>query len=528
MTNKEHESIIKEAKEADFCIVGAGPAGSILAKELSEAGYLVVVLEAGPLMDPQSEWVSDELEMNKQLAWTDLRLIEGKDPIKMGHNNSGRGVGGGTNHFSAVSLRFHPSDFKVKSNEGVAEDWPIDYEDLEPYYSKVEREIGVSGPKYFPWEPFHGPYPLPERNPLNAVAEVFRLGCERLAIRSSPAPLAILSAPYNDRPPCTNRGFCNQGCIPNAKYSALITHARWAADAGADIRPNCMASRVIVSKGRASGVEYFHQGQEYFLKAKVVILSASVVETPRLLFNSSTAQFPDGLANNSGMVGKNLMPHSSHDVYARFNKEIRPYKGTPVMALTMDFYETDPKNGFARGFIINSHGFRPVSFVSQIAGHYLIYGEELRNLTLDYNYYSRITLIGEVLPDVKNCVTLDGNLKDQYGLPVPRISFSYGPNDLAIIDKGIEKCKDIMEAADGRVEYVVADTAHLMGTCRMGNDPQNSVVNEFCRSHDIPNLFICDTSVFVTSTPANPTLTLMAIAQRTADYIKRAAAAREI
>ncbi len=524
MVNKNFNT----SEEVDFCIVGAGAAGSILAKELSEAGFSVVVLEAGKLMDPQSQWVSDEIEMNQMLAWTDLRLTEGKNPIKLGHNNSGKGVGGGTNHFTGVSLRFHPSDFRAKTEEGVAEDWPLDYDDLEPYYTEVEKEIGVSGPKYFPWGAFNGPYPLPERNPLNAVAEVFRIGCERLGIKSSSAPVAILSVPHNDRPPCINRGFCNQGCIPNAKFSALITYARWAENSGADIRSECMATKVTSDKGRVTGVEYIYKGKEYFQKAKCVILSAFVIETPRLLLNSATSSFPDGLANSSGMVGKNLMPHSSHDIYAKFNKEIRPYKGTPVLALTQDFYGPDPKNNYARGFMINSHGFRPVGFVSQIAEHYLLYGEKLREVTRDYNYYSRVTLIGEVLPNEKNCVTLDANEKDQYGLPVPRVSFSYGENDLAIIDAGVKKCREIMEAAGGKVEFVVADTAHLMGTCRMGKDPSNSVVNEFCQSHDIPNLFICDASVFVTSTPANPTLTVMAIAKRTAEYIKEKAKSNEL
>ena len=213
----------KYATEADICIVGAGAAGGILAYELSKAGFRVVVIEAGPFWDPQRDFASDELAM-ESLGWQDTRLSAGKNPLSFGHNNCGRGVGGGTVHFTGVFLRFHPSDFRVKSLDGVAEDWPISYQDLEPYYERLEKEIAVSGPKHFPWGAFSGPYPYPEREPISANAQIFRLGCENMGISSAVAPLAILSAPFDGRPPCINRGFCNQGCMPNSKFSTLIQH----------------------------------------------------------------------------------------------------------------------------------------------------------------------------------------------------------------------------------------------------------------------------------------------------------------
>lgn len=507
-------------EEVDVVIVGAGAAGGVLAKQLSEAGLSVVVLDAGPFRDPQKDFASDELSM-QNLGWQDTRIVAGGHPLQMGHNNSGRGIGGGTVHFTGVFLRFHASDFRTKTIDGVGEDWPIEYEDLEPYYAKVEKEIAVSGPKYFPWGQFHGPYPYPERDPLSPNAYMFQQGCESLGIRSSVAPLAILSAPFEDRPPCINRGFCNQGCMPNAKFSTLIVHIPKAIQAGAEVLADCMVTQVnMKADGTASGVTFIHNGQYYEQKAKLVILSAFVVETPRLLFNSANAQFPDGLANSSGWVGRAIMPHSSHDVYAKFAEEIRLYKGTPVLATTQDFYYNDGSEGFVRGYSIHAHGARPVSFAQAISQSQQgpIWGKQLREVVHDYNFYGRLTMVGEVLPHPDNRVVL-AEEKDQYGLPRAKVVFGYSPNDLALIQHAIGNMSAIMEAAGGKVEFVTPDTAHLMGGCRMGNDPTQSVVNSYGQSHDIPNLFICDASIFVTSSGSNPTNTVMSLAMRTADYI---------
>lgn len=505
-------------EEVDVAVVGLGAAGSVLLCDLAEAGLRVVGIEAGPFWDPQNDFASDELHA-KTLAWNDTRLSTGQDPLQLGSNNSGRGVGGGTVHFTGVFYRFHPSDFKVRTLDGVAEDWPISYADLEPFYAKIEQDIKVSGPREFPWGAFHGPYPYPEREPISGNAQVFRKGCEALGIKSTVAPLAILSAPYAGRPPCTNRGFCNQGCMPNAKFSTLIHHIPRALKAGAEVLSDCMATRILVNKGGlVTGVEFNHNGRNYQQKAKIVVLSAFVIETPRLLLNSACSQFPDGLANSSGLVGKYIMPHSGHDVYARFEEEIRLYKATPVLAVSQDFYETDQSRGFVRGYSLNAHGSRPVGLARLAALNAGIWGKQLRELMLEWNHYARITLVGEVLPALSNCVTLSDE-KDEYGLPRAQVSFSYGENDRKLIAHGIEKCKEILTAAGGQPALVIPDSAHLMGGCRMGNDPQTSVVNRFCQSHDIPNLYICDASVFVTSGGANPTETVMAIASRTAGHI---------
>ena len=236
---------------ADVLIVGAGAAGGVLARDLSKAGLKVVLIEAGPFWDPQQDFASDELATDK-LGWQDTRIVAGSNTLTLGKNNSGRGVGGGTTHFTGVFLRFHESDFVLKSRDGVAEDWPIRYQDLAPYYNRLEQEIGVSGPKHYPWGPYSGPYPLPEREPLSANAEMFRIGCEKLGVKSVVTPLAIISAPFKGRAPCINRGFCNQGCMPNSKFSTLIHHIPEAIESGAEVLTDCMATEVTVKIGRAS------------------------------------------------------------------------------------------------------------------------------------------------------------------------------------------------------------------------------------------------------------------------------------
>lgn len=514
----DHLDKRKYKEDADICIVGAGAAGGVLAYELSKAGLKVVVIEAGPFWDPQTDFASDELSMT-HLGWQDTRIVSGTNPLQMGHNNSGRGVGGGTTHFTGVFLRLHESDFRTKTEDGVGEDWPITYQDLSPYYDKIEKEIAVSGPKEFPWGAFHGPYPYPEREPISANAEVFRIGCEKLGIRSVVAPLAINSAPFDGRPPCINRGFCNQGCMPNAKFSTLIHHIPKAIQNGAEVISESMVTQVLADKeGLVTGVTFIHDGQTYEQKARIVILSNFVVETPRLLLNSSNAQFPEGLANSSGWVGKSIMVHSSNDVYGKFPEEIRLYKGTPVLATTQDFYETDRSRGFARGYTLHAHGSRPVEMAKGISKSGKLWGSSLRKAMLDYNFYGRVTLVGEVLPNPENCVVLSEE-KDEYGMPIPHISFSYGDNDNRLIAHAVSKMKEIIQAAGGIPEFVTDDTAHLMGGCRMGNNPKTSVTNSFGQTHDIPNLFICSASLFVTSGGGNPTNTVMALAARTADYI---------
>jgi choline dehydrogenase-like flavoprotein len=522
-------------EEVDFCIVGAGAAGGVLGAKLAEAGLSVVIVDAGPHWDPTRDFVSDEVA-SRCLFWTDERITGGRDPVELGSNNSGRGVGGSTVHYSMIAMRAHPEDFRRRTLEGDVDgaelrDWPLAFEELEPYYEEVEHDLRIAGPTFYPWARRRRRYPQREHE-LNASARVLVYGCTALGIPAAPAPVATLSAPHGDRPPCVYRGFCNYGCTTNAKSSILVTYIPRAIAAGAEVRPNCMVAKVAHDQhGRVTGVLYF-RGEDtselHFQRAKNVAVCGYAIETPRLLLNSASSMFPDGLANSSGLVGKCFMVHSGHQVFARFEERINQYKAPPGLALTEHFNRTMPGEGFVCGYTIEVVGPHPVDFAARVTTARGLWGAELRRLMLDANYYAGIGIVGEVLPQRSNEVRLHRTEHDQYGLPVPHVLFEYHENDRRLITHAIKQMERIMVAAGGTDVWSADRTAHLLGTCRMGLDPSDSVVGTDCRAHDVPNLFICDGSVFSTGTAVNPSLTIEAIAARTADRITHMALRREL
>ena len=505
--------------EIDVCIVGMGASGSVIAAELSKAGLTVVGLDAGPLREPKRDFASDELEAEK-LFWNDPRISTGNDPINLSRSNSGKGVGGSAVHYTAQMLRFHHSDFRTYSEEGVGEDWPIQYEDLEPYYDRMQKILYLSGPNKFPWEPYGGPYPLPQHHDLSNNSLKFREGCEKLGLKHSVSPLAILSVPHYDREPCINRGFCEEGCMPDSKTTPLNTFVPEAVKHGTKIISDAMVTQLLMKKdGTINGVLYQKDGHEHQLHARLVILASYAVETPRLLLNSANSMFPDGIANSSGVVGHYIMTNTNDQMIVKYNEEIRMYRGNPVQAITLDPYDQGKKEGYARGFIMNSYGHRPV----RLAGLFFDndssrYGEKLREIMLDYNHYGSFAMLGEVLPQKQNKVTLSDE-KDQYGLPVPKVHFSFHENDIKIRKAAKDLLSNIGIASGGEPLYHLKSTAHLMGGCRMGNDPATSVVNSYGQTHDVKNLFIVGTPTYVTAPSANPTLTTYSLALRSSEYI---------
>jgi choline dehydrogenase-like flavoprotein len=505
-------------EEVDFCIVGVGSGGGVLLQRLARAGYRVVGIEAGPFWDTERDWVSDEAGSH-QLYWNDLRITGGDNPLALGANNSGRGVGGGSVHWAAFTPRFHPSDFRVHSADGVGVDWPISYDDLKPYYELLEREMPVAGPAYFPWGDPHG-YPYGP-HPMGGVGDVLIKGCTALGIRvSAGGPVAITSGSHADRPHCIYRGFCIQGCKVGAKASTLITHVPDGVRHGAEIRDNCMVGRINYGRqGLVTGVTYFDpQGREVEQRAKVVIVAGYAIETPRLLLNSACPGFEQGLANSSGTVGKYLMAQAGNLILGRFPDLVRMYKAPPAHALTEEFYETDPRRDFARGFAVQTVGPLPLAFAKQMMVAKGAWGWGMRRVMMDYNHWAALGLLGEILPWEDNRVEL-ADETDRHGLRVAKVTFNLHDNDKKLIAFGKEKVEEIMRAAGAEEVVQEARYAHLVGAARMGSDPRESVVDGFGRTHDIPNLFICDGSILPTQGSANPGLTIQALAARTADYL---------
>jgi len=502
----------------DYAIVGVGSAGGVLCQRLAKAGLKVIGFDAGPFWDTERDWVSDEKGSYK-LYWNDLRITGGKDPLAFGENNSGKGVGGGSVHWAAFAPRFHPSDFRVYTEDGLGCDWPISYNDLKPYYELLEREMPVSGPAHFPWGDPHG-YPYGP-HPLGGVGDTLIKGCTKLGIPVvAGGPVAILSGSHGDRPHCIYRGFCIQGCKVGAKTSTLITHVPEAIEYGAEIRERSMVFRVSMKdKKRTDGVFYYDaDGHEHFQRAKAVIVAGYAIETPRLLLNSACPGHERGLANSSDTVGRYLMAQAGNVILGRFADLVRMYKAPPAHALTEHFYETDPKRGFARGFAIQTVGPLPIAFAKQMMKAKGAWGWGMRRVMMDYNHWSCLGLLGEILPWPDNRVEL-AEEKDQFGIPVAKITFSLYDNDKKMIEYGKKTVMDVMWAAGAEEVVQESRYAHLVGAARMGNDPGNSVVDKFGRTHDVSNLFVCDGSILPTQGSANPGLTIQALAARTADYL---------
>ena len=516
--------------EVDFVIVGTGAGGGTLAALLAEQGFSVVAFDAGAYFRPLEDFASDEAEQNK-LYWTDKRIVDGPNPIQMGGKNSGKSVGGSTVHYAMVSLRFRPEWFTSRSSLGYGADWPIPWQEMWHYYGVAERQINIAGPLTYPWGPKRPRYPY-RAHELNAAGRLLAKGCEALGIEWTETPLATLSAPHagpeGNSPPCAYRGFCRFGCTTNAKRSALTVWIPRALAAGAEVRDLAMVGRIETdANGRASGVHYHREGAWHFQRARHVVVAGYAVESPRLLLNSATDHFPEGLANSSGLVGKNLMTQSNQAVWGRMDEEVRWYKGPPSLAIT-EHWNYDDRKDFHGGYCWMGQGPLPNEWASIQTGARGLWGQPLRDAMLDYNHMIGVKMVGEMLPDEANRVTLADDV-DQYGLRVARITYRWGDNDKALIAHALEQMGRSIEAIGARdIFRQEDDTNHLGGTVRMGSRRESSVVDADCRSWDIRNLWVCDGSVFPTVGGVNPALTIQTIAVRTADRIKQLASAGEL
>jgi len=501
----------KIQNEVDAVVIGTGAGGAPILARLAQAGLKVVALEAGKSFD-YTKFPTDERAQSR-LFWTDERLSAGENPMAFGSNNSGCGVGGSTLHFTAYTPRPQADDFRICSEFGVGKDWCLSYEDLEPYFDELEWFLGVSGNSNYPWGTRRKNYPLPPL-PLNGAAKLMQKACERLNIRTSPAPNAALSQDYFQekiglRHACTNRGFCQAGCSTGAKGSMDVTFLPLAVRYGAEIRAECFVTEFeLDSQGKIKAVVYSQNGEMKKQPCKNVLLCAGGIETPRLLLLNN-------LANSSGQIGRNFMAHTGVQVWGTFDEEIYPHKGIPGGLISEDTHR--PKNAnFAGGYLLQSIGVMPVTYVSQLARGEKIFGEELGGWMNDYNHTAGINILGDCLPNANNFMEL-ADERDARGLPKPRVYFSHGDNENRMTAHAEKLMKEIWTEAGAKKMWTFQRNAHIIGTCRMGTDAADSVVDENCRSFDIPNLYICDNSIFPSALSVNPALTIMALALKTAD-----------
>jgi choline dehydrogenase-like flavoprotein len=536
----------KTTDEVDFVVIGSGAAGGIIAKELSENGYHVVVLEQGPYLT-EKDFIHDEIKVLNQDLLTNHPDLQPntfrKTPDEKAKRQRavayGRLVGGTSTHFTANFWRFHEIDFHERSKVGdvsgaALADWPITYADLEPYYTKVEWEIGVSGQaNASPFDPPRSkPYPMPPL-PVKSSGVIFERAARKLGWNPFPAPMAILSQPRPGRSACINCGFClGFACEVGAKSSSLATAIRMAEKTGrCEIRPNSYVHRIeLDANGRATGAVYFDEKRNVQRqKAKAVVVCANGAETPRLLLLSANKQFPDGLANSSGMVGKHLMFNSGALSVGVFEHPLNDYKGFAVSRILHDFYELDPdKVGFHGGGGLDARFDQtPINFaLGGLPPGSPRWGKGFKD-ALSHNFTRTVEIFchGTSLPVENNSFSLDPDLKDAWGLPALRMTYKDHPDDVKLSNWLNARAAELLQAAGAQKQwsYPAGEqefSVHLLGTCRMGNDPKTSVINADHQTHDVKNLFLCDGSSLVTSGRGQPTMTIEALAFRAGDRIR--------
>lgn len=521
----------------DVLIIGAGASGAAFAWSMAETRMRILCLEQGDWMRPSdypSTGRDDELRQlgefninpNLRGRATDYPINDADSPIAVANFN---GVGGSTVLFAAHYPRFHPSDFRVHSLDGVAQDWPIDYRTLEPYYAANDAVVGVAGLDGDPAYPAKAVQLPPV--PLGRVGETLARGFNRQGWHWWPSDSAIATRPYEGRDRCLNLGPCMSGCAQGAKGSSDVTFWPEAVRRGVELRTRCRVREITIDeRGFATGVIYYDaDGVEHHQRAEVVVLASNGIGTPRILLNSRSGRFPNGLANRSDLVGRNLMFHPCALVTGVFDTLLDGNMGPVGCSIwSHEFYETDAARDFVRGYMmegVRSRGPVLTALRGMETGRIPWGPSHHEAFAALYRHTASLTAICEDLPELHNRVTLDDTLTDSNGIPAPRISYTLSDNSRRMLDHALARASEVLRAAGARELLTEAPLRmagwHNLGTARMGNDPETSVVNAWGRAHDVRNLFVIDGSLFVTSAGVNPTSTIQALALYIADTMKK-------
>jgi choline dehydrogenase-like flavoprotein len=500
-------------------IVGSGAGGGTLANELAQKGIKVVVLEAGARNEIE-DFVNNEWESFTNISWLDKRTTSGSWRVAKDFPNLPawivKSVGGSTVHWAGASLRFQEHEFKTRTAYGAIAganllDWPITLAEMEPYYERAEDKMGVTGT--------HGIPRLPGNNNFKVLAA----GAKKVGYQTvHTGNMAINSQPRDGRGSCQQIGFCFQGCKSGAKWSTLYTEIpKGEATGNLEVRPNAQVLKIEHNdKGLVTGVIYADKsGAQHEQKARVVCVAGNSIESPRLLLNSASSKFPDGLANSSGQVGKNYMRHTTGSVYGIFDKPVHMYRGTTMAGIVRDEAVHKPERGFAGGFELET-----LSLGLPFMAAFLdpgAWGADFTSAMEAYSHMAGMWIVGEDMAQETNRITLHPTEKDAYGLPIPDVHFDDHANDTAMRNYAFKQGSAIYEAVGAKrtIHTPPYPSTHNLGTNRMSEKAQDGVVNKHGQAHDIANLFVSDGSQFTSGAAENPTLTIVALAIRQAEYI---------
>ena len=500
-------------------IIGSGAGGGTLGTQLALKGIDTVILEAGSRHETW-DFINDEWDSFNQLAWKDKRTTSGDWRVAKDFPNLPawivKAVGGSTVHWAGASLRFQEHEWKPRTTYGAVQganllDWPIDAAEMEPWYALAETKLGVTRTEGRPGLPGNNNY------------LVFEKGAKALGYTEvHTGRMAINSQDYDDRMACQQTGFCFQGCKWGAKWSSAYTDIpRGEATGNLEVRERSHVARILHDdSGKATGVEYYDaDGTLQMQKARIVCVAGNSFESPRLLLNSASSMFPDGLANSSGQVGRNYMRHMTGSVYATFDKPVRMWRGTTMAGIIQDEARHDPSRGFVGGYEMEtlSLGIPFMAAFLDPGG----WGREFTTALDAYENMAGMWLVGEDMPQETNRVTLNHDITDQHGLPVANVHFDDHPNDRAMRAHAYKQGIAIYEAVGATRTFPTPPypSTHNLGTNRMSENPRDGVVNRWGQTHDVPNLFVSDGSQFTSGAAENPTLTIVALAIRQADHI---------